>query len=631
MNETQLANVPPIYRLPDELLELIVSQLPPSETVNFGLASSRNNKIVYEPLVWRRHCVQTWRYWEATHDLQEKLESPPAQTRWHHLYNERARIDSECLKIFNALLETQQHRYERMEKIASHGYDIKDLMLHERDQSDDGAEDVLCRRYFANAILGQIHRATALEKWTRLQKSQMVRLEEVLGSYDLFVLSGARGDLADLDRELDRRAEAVRSRDVDFDDLSIREKAIRVAKYLRSENLLGCSALEDYHALRNNFMSMALFDETHTSLPLQSVAIYCAVARRLGVNAKASNYPQHVHAVIEAPHDVTLDGKTKTPTPGEDPELMHMDPWRTAEEVPTDQLRLRLLQMGAPAHQHLHHLGATSTMELALRTGRNIMTSVQEARERQRGAVSRIGDPDIEAAWYSMLWSMIVLGDSNNHASLHRRRQCLPYLVEHFQGHFPEDINLIEKHLPPMFEGEREFNVLGHLADTARTADRNKKAPTLRNETTTSVHHKIGQHFRHKRYSYEGVIIGWDMRCGAEQRWIEQMRVDDLPRGRDQPFYNIMYDNTSSSSPSSSYPPPPRKTAIYKVLCVYDANSTNRADDKSVRYVADENIEVLQGQEPSEALVQLAGRYFRRWDAERSLFVSNIRDEYPDD
>ena len=53
--------------------------------------------------------------------------------------------------------------------------------------------------------------------------------------------------------------------------------------------------------------------------------------------------------------------------------------------------------------------------------------------------------------------------------------------------------------------------------------------------------------------------------------------------------------------------------------------------DKSVRYVAQENIEpVSLDTEPSEAITRLAGRHFKRWDSESHLFVSNVRDEYPD-
>lgn len=57
---------------------------------------------------------------------------------------------------------------------------------------------------------------------------------------------------------------------------------------------------------------------------------------------------------------------------------------------------------------------------------------------------------------------------------------------------------------------------------------------------------------------------------------------------------------------------------------------TSRASDKSTRYVAEENIAPLVGS-PLSSLLRLAGRYFKRWDTQEERFISNIRDEYPDD
>jgi F-box protein 21 len=622
-------------RLPDELIEAIVAYLPPADTVAFGATCKRCNKITYVPLVWRRHCLQGWKHWEEQHELRDKLERPPAQTKWRLLFQQRQKTDEEALETFKALLPTRQRRIERMEAVAKMGYDVKDLMLKQRDETPEDAEDVLARRYHANAILGQIHRKTALDRWLRLQRHQMVKLEEVLGAYDLFVLAGRKGDLNDIDRELDRLAKAIKDRDPDFDYLSIRKKAVQIARFLRSENLVGNPMEEDYHALRNNFISIALFDEPHTSLPLQSAAIYCAVARRLGVNAKPTNYPNHVHAVIEAPADVDLDGKARTSRDNEsdDPaHFMYMDPWRSSTEVPRTQLTIRLSQMGAPVGHHDHHLGATSTMEVVLRTSRNIMNSVQEARGRQRGTTRRPLYPDMESAWYAMLWSMLVLGESNQASTLHRRRQCLPYLLEHFQSHFPEDLGLVESIIIPMFENEREYNVLLRLVNQARVSDSNKPAPSHRPKKILSrvmpsdvlgVAFKIGTHFEHRRYGYNGIIIGWDTKCGAEDHWIREMRVDELPRGREQPFYNVV-----------SVPHPPHDQTYYYVLVVPEArggaNTMYSADDKSIRYVAEENIKAVT-ERPSESLMALAGRYFKRWDAGEGKFVSNMREEYPDD
>ncbi|KAK5172978.1 uncharacterized protein LTR77_003100 [Saxophila tyrrhenica] len=585
-----------LHHLPDELLEAIASLLPPADTLAFGSTCRRGNKIAYEHLIWRAHCVLGWQYWEPKHELEEKLKQPPVATQWRKLYNERSKTDKKALDTFEEMLSTQQHRFQRMEEINAVGYDAKDVLLNLRNNTPDDAEDVLARRWHADAVLGQIHRRTAIGKWRRLQRRQMVRLEEVLGSFDLFVLGGSKGDLNELDQEFDRLAEAVRHEYDGFDDMSIRDKATHVADYLRKQQLVGNPDIENYHALRNNFLSMALFDEVHTSLPLQSVAIYCAVARRLGVNAKPSNYPEHVHAVVEAPSDVSLDGRSRVAIPDAEPELMFMDPWRQSEEVPQDQLTLRLSQMGVPPTQHGSHLGAGSNLAIALRTGRNIMYSVQDARDRQRGTTRRSSHPDPELAWYSMLWSMMVLGDPDPAAALVRRRQCLPYLAEHFQQHYPWDIGFVENIIVPMFDGDRELHVLMHMITTHRAGDRNAKAPCPRDsdEKNNDVKFKVGQHFQHKRYGYEGFIIGWDHKCSAEPRWIQQMRVDDLPRGREQPFYNVV------------------------------------ADDKSQRYVAEENISRMY-MKPGDNMMQLAGRYFKRWDDDNKAFVSNLRDEYPDD
>ena len=52
-----------------------------------------------------------------------------------------------------------------------------------------------------------------------------------------------------------------------------------------------------------------------------------------------------------------------------------------------------------------------------------------------------------------------------------------------------------------------------------------------------------------------------------------------------------------------------------------------------MRYVAEENIEIIKPDISMipPTLVVLAGKYFKRFDSEKWRFVSNVRDEYPDD
>ena len=35
-------------------------------------------------------------------------------------------------------------------------------------------------------------------------------------------------------------------------------------------------------------------------------------------------------------------------------------------------------------------------------------------------------------------------------------------------------------------------------------------------------------------------ILGWDPHCAAPEDWIVNMRVDDLPNGRNQAFYHVL-------------------------------------------------------------------------------------------
>ena len=79
--------------------------------------------------------------------------------------------------------------------------------------------------------------------------------------------------------------------------------------------------------------------------------------------------------------------------------------------------------------------------------------------------------------------------------------------------------------------------------------------------------------------------------------------VDRLPNGRGQPFYNVL------------------------------------VEDESTRYVAEENVCLLEGGEMDAAAdgdfwerfpIEI-GKWFKRWDGEGGRFVSNIAGEYPDD
>lgn len=49
--------------------------------------------------------------------------------------------------------------------------------------------------------------------------------------------------------------------------------------------------------------------------------------------------------------------------------------------------------------------------------------------------------------------------------------------------------------------------------------------------------------------------------------------------------------------------------------------------------MAEENIGIILPRfaELPSSLIAIAGKHFKRWDQRKRMFVSNIKDEYPDD
>lgn len=155
------------------------------------------------------------------------------------------------------------------------------------------------------------------------------------------------------------------------------------------------------------------------------------------------------------------------------------------------------------------------------------------------------------------------------------------------------DIWLLQKYFAALFE-TIEHDTRGRLQSIRTNMDAPKQVKARTAEKRAKVRYRVGQVLRHKRYQYHAVVTGWDDRCAASDQWINQMRVHELPQGPNQSFYHVL------------------------------------VEDRTTRYVAEENIEILR-QEPIPALLDIAGQFFKRWDEDSMTFISNVRDEYPDD
>ncbi|KAI4198404.1 MAG: hypothetical protein LQ348_002028 [Seirophora lacunosa] len=436
----------------------------------------------------------------------------------------------------------------------------------------------------------------AIKEWVKLKDGQSVPLERALASFDQFVLHEREGDIEEVStmRETVGRfvAQSIRLEHPDIADATPRQKARLVAIYLYRHKLTGIEASTEYRNLQNNFIGLALNSDGRAALPLISVGIFCSVAKRFNLVARPCTFPFHVYAIVMAPHGQTLDARPlKVDSP---PEMMYMDPFRTEDEVFRSDLEAQLRTMGVPPGNHDMLLGVSSTAEMVRRTARNIIESIQNTRNIHDLGVSNDPPyPESDGALYSALWALLLLPDDSE--TLSQRARYLPYLMDHLEKQFLFDVQLIEMYMLPSFAGSQYFVQLCDALHAMRLGDSVPKQVKRRTpEISKSVQFEVGQVFRHKRYNYQGVITGWDVECAAGETWMSQMGVDRLSRGRHQSFYHVL------------------------------------VEDKSVRYVAEENI-VDTDIDAGVNLMRLAGRHFKRWDRPSKTYISNIKDEYPDD
>ena len=56
---------------------------------------------------------------------------------------------------------------------------------------------------------------------------------------------------------------------------------------------------------------------------------------------------------------------------------------------------------------------------------------------------------------------------------------------------------------------------------------------------------QIGQLVRHRRYGYRGVIVAFDLACGADEAWYQ---TNQTQPDRDQPWYHVLVHETPQTT-----------------------------------------------------------------------------------
>jgi len=634
-----------LLTLPQEILEAIVSYLDVKSLLAVQQSCQRL-LLLDNPLLWRRHCRQEYQYWHSTHNFDELLKAPAAEQPWRELLATRKKLDHTISETMENIISLPVRRISRLQVVANEVEDAKDVLLKMHDCSND-ALDVLARRYWVNEALGSVERMIALQEWKNLSDGQDVPLERALGAFDLFICERPPESLDQITAHLDMLAELFVTNNPGQHDLTPRKRACTLITWMRSCGFRGTSQ-DTYYRTQNSLISVVLCDATHQSIPIVSVAIYCCLARRLGMDVQPCGFPGHVLAIVTAPLGYNLDGEFSSDTIRE---VMYLDPFSNSDELTVAQLRAQLTDMGAPPARHAQFMQPMSTDQMIIRIAENISHLPRHNPAALRSILPVLVSAAPEAlqfhghyadatsalqttlypnrAAYAAGWAKLIAPRQDT-AMLRRAvmgeiGENLNLFLQAFEPDFRLDMPLITRYIIPLLsrlprnpnadeaeepaiqldQAGQDFlnDYMRHIVQEDNTSP--DPSPRFGVPETNQVRYRIGQVFRHGRYNYLGAITGWDTQCRASAEWMRQMNVDNLSQGRAQCFYHIV------------------------------------ADDGSTRYVAEENIELVYSNSNGgyvdapvvipKGLEKLAGRWFKRWDKNRGRFVSNITEEYPDD
>ncbi|QLI68653.1 uncharacterized protein G6M90_00g062510 [Metarhizium brunneum] len=593
-NDDKLPDTGSLRRFPDEIIQHLLRFVPPRDILQcFQLLCHRFYRLANEGLLWRYHCQSTFRYWHPGHGFGEKLQATVASVDWKYLFLLRTRSNHTISELLDGIVETKVGRLKKIEKICRLGYDAKDFLLVQC-HIHESASDVLARRYFSNAILDNIHRSIALEEWSRLgldrdslsAQDAAQRLERALGAFDMFVLHDQTGDLDDISQMLD-------------------------------------DTEQNYRNLRNCLIGQALRYEEHESIPLISSAIFCCLAARLGLNAECCAFPNHVYAIVFAQSGYTLDGDVDCYR--EQPEGMYLDPYGLDNEVPASDLH-NLLADYAWQTSTDAFFAPVPPITMVLRTAQNIKATFLRILELQGDAHPELSQllrgndaMNVDAALYSAMWSSLLLTPPNTFEWNDR----LASFLHRFAGSWPEDAWLVEKYLWPMYNS---FTALRHgfarhvnrgLGDPwdhwRLVRDQDDVIPPMSRrdlDRNQSVPYKIGQVFRHRRYGWIGVITGWPDQ-GTRHLPVAASRDPD--------------DEADTAAPGEHSRLPVWPPTQFYFIC-FPSNGSEP------NVVAADNIELIHdSRNIDDTMFPMAGKFFRRFDPESCRFVSNIKEQYPDD
>jgi F-box protein 21 len=114
--------------LPDEVLQLILTHLPPATTIAVQRTSKRFVDVVNEPLLWKAYCRSSFRWWDQRWHFPENLRDA-SFFDWKGLFANRFSASRQTNRALDKIVADEIGRLDGIQAILAVGYDAKDTLL----------------------------------------------------------------------------------------------------------------------------------------------------------------------------------------------------------------------------------------------------------------------------------------------------------------------------------------------------------------------------------------------------------------------------------------------------------------------------------------------------------------------
>ncbi|XP_067032659.1 F-box only protein 21-like isoform X1 [Acropora muricata] len=278
--------------------------------------------------------------------------------------------------------------------------------------------------------------------------------------------------------------------------------------------------VDEYYKKENSLLHEVL--KNRYGNPITLSILFIAVAKRLGVSLEPVNFPSHFLVRWKANQD---------PEAADSTAFKYIDCFNGGRFLSEEQC-LEMLYMGNLGFNSHGFFEKATPRQVFIRMVANIINSYRTSGQQDNSRLLGL---------HSAL-NLALFLDPKDEGS----RFLLARIQVHLEIDLEEAIKSCQELLNSGTSIDREVVESMLERATLKKAKEGLEDNTqkLRSDPRNSeVRFKVGMVMRHKLYNYGCVIFGWDPVCKMDELWIQQMGVDNLTGGRNQPFYNVLGDD----------------------------------------------------------------------------------------